>query len=118
LNTQKNPYAWNLNANILFLESPPGVGFSINKDPKYIFSDPQTAQDNLKALTEWFKRFPEFSKNKFWIAGESYAGMYIPLLSEQILKHKDEIIPGQKINFQGFMIGNGVMKMDNFYWRG
>lgn len=33
-----NPYSWNQKANLLFFESPPGVGFSINKDPNYVYS--------------------------------------------------------------------------------
>ena len=69
LSQSSNPYSWNNNANLLFLESPPGVGFSINNDPDYQFNDTRTATDNLVALTEWFKKFPEFSKNKFWISG-------------------------------------------------
>ena len=88
LATTKNPYSWNNNANILFLESPPGVGFSINKDTAYQANDTRSAQDNLKAIQEWFKLFPEFGKHKFWISGESYCGMYLPLLAEQLLKHQ------------------------------
>ena len=32
---QFNNYSWNKNANLLFFESPAGVGFSINDDAKY-----------------------------------------------------------------------------------
>jgi carboxypeptidase C (cathepsin A) len=33
-----NPYSWNQKANLLFFEAPPGVGFSINKDPSYVYN--------------------------------------------------------------------------------
>ena len=92
------------------------MGFSINKDPKYnAYNDSRTAEDNLNSLRAWFKKFPEFQKHKFWISGESYAGMYLPTLAEQILKNQDSIVDG-KLNFQGMMIGNGAMNMD-INWR-
>lgn len=113
----KNPYAWNANANMIFIESPPGVGFSINEDPAYNqYNDSRTAQDNLAALKVWFQKFPEFKNHRFWISGESYAGMYLPELADQILKNKDSIIDGGKLDFQGMLIGNGALNMD-LYWR-
>lgn len=54
---------------MLFLESPPGVGFSINKDPTYNYTDTRTAKDNLLAIGKWFEKFPEFAGNNFWISG-------------------------------------------------
>ena len=33
-----NKYSWNNHANLLFFESPPGVGFSINKDTSYVYN--------------------------------------------------------------------------------
>ena len=35
---------------------------------------------------QWFKEFPEFVKNPFYIAGESYAGIYVPTLTFQVVK--------------------------------
>ena len=54
----KNPHSWNNNANMLFLESPPGVGFSINEDKTYQWNDTRTATDNMLTIREWFKKFP------------------------------------------------------------
>ena len=95
---------------MLFLESPPGVGFSVNEDKSYQFNDTRAASDNLAAIKEWFKIFPEYSGHRFWISGESYCGMYLPLLADQLIKNKGTILPdGKTLNFYGMMIGNGVM---------
>lgn len=106
----KNPYSWNQISNMLFLESPAGVGFSINDDKDYAFNDTRTAQDALKALQVFYKRFPEFKPNKFWIAGESYCGMYIPFIANEV------ITQDPSINLQGILIGNGAMWL-NSNWR-
>ena len=38
----------------------------------------------MNALLDFFSKYSEYSRNRFWIAGESYAGKYIPDLSVQI----------------------------------
>lgn len=35
-------------------------------------------------LCQWFQAYPEFQKNPFFIAGESYAGIYVPTLSRNV----------------------------------
>ena len=72
-------------ANMLFLESPVGVGFSYtnNSEDLHKLGDQSTAADSYTFLINWFKRFPNFKSHDFYIAGESYAGMgyYHPLFS-------------------------------------
>lgn len=46
----KNEYSWNNVANLLFLESPGIVGFSTDKDPKFLYTDNQTADDAFSAI--------------------------------------------------------------------
>jgi carboxypeptidase C (cathepsin A) len=83
--TNLNPYAWNNNANVLFLENPPGVGFSQNEDKNFSYNENNTATNAYLALVEWFKLFPEYKTRDFWITGESYCGMYIPYLANEII---------------------------------
>ena len=63
-------------ANIIFLESPIGVGFSYTNNSKDLheLGDRATAIDNYAFLIGWFKRFPSFRSHDFYIAGESYGG--------------------------------------------
>ncbi|XP_065633787.1 serine carboxypeptidase-like 40 [Quercus suber] len=84
-----NKFSWNNAANVLFLESPAGVGFSYsNTTLDYSMSgDRRTAGDNYVFLLNWLRRFPEYKNRDFYVAGESYAGHYVPQLAHTILFH-------------------------------
>ena len=73
-----NPYGWTTMANMLYLESPKGVGFSYCDDAtsskQCVNTDESTAEDAYEFLVNWFNAFPEYKSNKFYITGESYAG--------------------------------------------
>ncbi|XP_044153791.1 lysosomal protective protein-like [Bufo gargarizans] len=103
-----NTHSWNKIANVLYLESPAGVGFSYSDDKKYMTGDEETAQDNYMALRDFFHRYPEFSKNDLYLTGESYGGFYVPALA---VKVKED----SSMNLKGLAIGNGVTdnKMDS-----
>ncbi|KAI4370757.1 hypothetical protein MLD38_019069 [Melastoma candidum] len=110
-----NPYSWNRAANLLFLESPSGVGFSYSNVTDYInnVGDTSSAEDSYVFLVNWFKRFPQFRSHEFYIAGESYAGHYVPQLSELILDRNPDV-PDKRnfINLKGFMLGNALLDDD------
>lgn len=103
-----NPYSWSKVSNILYLDSPAGVGCSYSGNHSdYETGDLKTAADSHTFLLKWFELYPEFLSNPFYIAGESYAGVYVPTLAYEVAKGLDA---GVKpiLNFQGYMVGNGV----------
>ena len=63
-------------ANILFLDSPAGVGFSYTNTSSELYTngDNKTAHDSYTFLVKWFQRFPQYKYRDFYIAGESYGG--------------------------------------------
>ena len=106
-----NNHTWNQHANLLFLESPPGVGFSINDDKDYQYTDENTANDNYAALIQFLTAFTDYKDNELWITGESYAGMYIPWFANKV-HDMNQLANNTKVNFKGIMVGNGVMDMN------
>ncbi|KAI3849321.1 hypothetical protein MKW92_002907 [Papaver armeniacum] len=106
-----NKFSWNKAANILFLEAPVGVGFSYTNKSSDLkeLGDRVTADDSHAFLLQWFKRFPNFKSHDFYITGESYAGHYVPQLSELIFERNKVASKETYINFKGFMIGNAVI---------
>lgn len=93
-------YSWNQLANMLYLESPVNVGFSYNSTPLAevdMYNDAAAIDAKYNALLSFFKKFPQFKKNPFYITGESYGGIYIPLLTRKILDNQRE----NGINLQG-----------------
>ncbi|RLN30255.1 serine carboxypeptidase 1 [Panicum miliaceum] len=115
-----NPYSWSKVSSVIYLDSPVGVGLSYAKDKSkaYTTGDLQTAKDSHTFLLEWFQLYPEFQTNPFYIAGESYAGIYIPTLSHEVVRGiNEEVKP--TINFKvvkgfsyiaacGYMVGNSI----------
>lgn len=76
---------------MLYIESPAGVGYSINKETNLTTNDTIQSEDALKAVLYFYSKFPEFKKNDLYVSGESYGGIYVPYLSWQIYNHnKDE----------------------------
>lgn len=51
-----------------------------------VCSFPQVSMNNYLALKEFFRLFPEFSKNQLFLTGESYGGIYIPTLAERVME--------------------------------
>lgn len=106
-NLTTNPYSWNKVANVVFLEAPVGVGFSYDQSGShYNRSDDTTADDNYLAVQDFFSKFPHLRKNDFYVTGESYAGVYVPMLTLRILRN-----PGE-IRLKGLAIGNGFFDRD------
>ena len=112
----KNPYSWNSEATVVYLESPAGVGYSICTDPKedcVHYNDFNTADDAMQAFVQLMTdKFPELQTNDLYISGESYAGIYVPRLVERIDWYINNCTTNKSCPFipklKGFMVGNGV----------
>ena len=108
---KRNDYSWNFEANVFYIESPAGVGFSVcnNGTDGCLFNDNNTAVWNKDAVLAILAKFPEINKNPLYISGESYGGIYVPKLVEQLDLYIQSAQPGDYVpNLKGFMVGNGV----------
>ena len=105
---KSNPYSWNINANLLFIEQPAGVGFSKTSNPDFLWTDDVTADNLLFAVKDFLSEFTDLEGRPFYISGESYAGVYIPFLATHMLEDTSE----NKVNLKGVLIGNGLTDFD------
>jgi cathepsin A (carboxypeptidase C)/serine carboxypeptidase-like clade 2 len=118
LSVKTNVYSWNRHVNLVWVESPAGVGFSHPlQDPSY-YNDDNVADRAYEFLGIFFEKYPELKGRDFYITGESYAGIYIPYLVNKLVD-----TPIEGINLSGFAIGNpltdneidGNAYMDYYY---
>lgn len=98
-------YAWTNTHSVIYIDNPVGTGYSFTKGG-YAQNETQVGADLYNALTQFFTMFPDLQKNDFFIAGESYAGKYVPAIAYTI--HKNNPAAKLKINLQGISIGNGL----------
>lgn len=106
-----NPWAWNKVANMLYLESPAGSGDTSGysqciKNGRAVgckWDDKTQAEAYAHTLQAFFKAFPEFATNDFYLTGESYFGQYGPNIAHFILNdaHFSKVI-----NLKGIAAGN------------
>ncbi|KAI8871219.1 peptidase S10, serine carboxypeptidase, partial [Ramicandelaber brevisporus] len=116
-----NPFAWNNNANILFVDQPIGTGFSTyvpmsnnsNPIPRAVDSK-EAAADFDSLLQMLFQKFPQYAKLPLVAAGESYAGHYLTALATYIVEQnairaKTPTNGTTVVNLQSIVIGNGIV---------
>jgi carboxypeptidase C (cathepsin A) len=105
-----NPYSWNQRANLLYIESPAHVGFSMGGPNDWNHTDWTQSIDLFAAVQQFYVKNPERLSNPLWISGESYAGIYGPFLAWRIHNWNNEAAwnNGTIYNFKGFAIGNGI----------
>ncbi|CCJ30701.1 unnamed protein product [Pneumocystis jirovecii] len=108
-----NPFSWNQHSSIIFLDQPVNVGFSYSE--QRVKTSYAAAGDFYAFICMFLTKFPEYSNLDFHIAGESYAGHYIPIFASTIFMNQDESeealykIEDEKkvptINLKSIMIG-------------
>jgi carboxypeptidase C (cathepsin A) len=104
-----NENSWDHLSNLLLFEHPPGTGFSycVDKDEKPIachWDDQSQAVAFYNTLTAFYDSYQDYAKHDLFIIGESYAGLLIPFLVDQIVKHPTET-PAKQL--KSFAVGNG-----------
>ncbi|XP_035708084.1 venom serine carboxypeptidase [Folsomia candida] len=105
---QNREYAWTRTHSIIYMDSPVGTGFSFTDDSKgYGKNQGDISQNLYTAMRLFYQIFPEFLQRDFYIAGESYAGKYIPSLGVKIHAENIGKKKADKIRLKGVMIGSG-----------
>jgi carboxypeptidase C (cathepsin A) len=108
----RNAYAWNEEANMLFVEQPIRTGYSTaTRDARIVHNEAQVSEDMYKFLTAFLTVFNDYQSSEIYISGESYAGMYIPYMAAYVVKKqaKQKLLGAIHINLQGVAIGNGAI---------
>ncbi|XP_075991786.1 venom serine carboxypeptidase-like [Anticarsia gemmatalis] len=105
----ENPYTWLQNHSLLFIDNPVGTGYSFTEHSDGYSTDMASYAGHLYSTFEQFLTvFPELKTAPLYLAGESYAGKYVPALAMEIHRRiQDKTIAD--INYQGMLIGNGLI---------
>ncbi|VDK20350.1 unnamed protein product [Anisakis simplex] len=86
----ENVFSWNKAANLMFLETPRGVGFSyqnMTENPDTEWDDTKTAEETADAIEDFFNIYKHLRshRNELYLTGESYAGIYIPMTTNVLI---------------------------------
>ncbi|MQL99403.1 hypothetical protein Taro_032128 [Colocasia esculenta] len=111
-----NIYSWTKVANIIFLDSPVGAGFSFSRNPEaYNVGDLSASEQVHKFMRKWLDAHPQFISNPFYVGGDSYSGKVVPVVAHFI---SEGIRGGDKplINLKGYLVGNPLTgeRIDKF----
>jgi carboxypeptidase C (cathepsin A) len=102
-----HPESWNNNANLLIVDQPIGVGFSYADHGETVSSTEEAAKDIAAFLSIFFENFTKYKGRALHMAGESYAGRYIPLFAAEIYDQNAKLAGAglTPINLSSIMLG-------------
>jgi carboxypeptidase C (cathepsin A) len=109
----ENFYRWSKLGSLLIRNLPPPIGFSYC-DPAgpsgdgYScgpWNDTSVAKHSYDFMSGWMEAFPEYKGRDLYLTGESYAGVYVPMLAREILSHGG----GLAAQLKGLAVGDGCV---------
>ncbi|KAI9335946.1 Alpha/Beta hydrolase protein [Obelidium mucronatum] len=127
-----NPFSWHKQANILYgepelfgllfygfltggsltVEQPIGTGFSVvpegSETTQAPFNEKDVSESFYTFMDNFMGVFKDLRKYKLYITGESYAGIYIPHISQHLLALKNWT-NGMPILLSGIALGNPLL---------
>eukprot|EP01125_Pyxidicula_operculata_P001175 TRINITY_DN11122_c0_g1_i1.p1 TRINITY_DN11122_c0_g1~~TRINITY_DN11122_c0_g1_i1.p1 ORF type:complete len:419 (+),score=77.07 TRINITY_DN11122_c0_g1_i1:51-1307(+) len=106
-----NPYSWSKVATVIWIDQPATTGYSYSVNP-YVVNETMVAEEMRIFFQGFFKQYPQYNKQNFFISGESYGGRYVPAMAQMILNENEAPTSPSlwiPINLQGISIGNGIV---------
>jgi carboxypeptidase C (cathepsin A) len=104
-----NPYTWSQIGSIFIFDQPAPVGFLYCNDAinatdcaGLSWTDELAAQNAHAALDAFYAKFACLQSLPLYLLGESYTGIYIPILARSLLEDSS-----QTYNLKGWAVGDG-----------
>ncbi|KAL1663142.1 Alpha/Beta hydrolase protein [Schizophyllum commune] len=113
-----NPYSWNSEANIFFLDQRNvGVGFSYADFGETVETTEEAAKNVHAFISIFFETFSQFAGRPLHLSGESYGGRYLPVFASEIIDQNAMAAQENRspINLQSVLIGNGITDISTLY---
>ncbi|KAL1918534.1 uncharacterized protein VTP21DRAFT_3194 [Calcarisporiella thermophila] len=98
-----NEGTWNEYASVLFVDQPVGTGLSYAKTDAYVTKMSEVVDQFMIFFNKFLKLFPYYKNYDLYISGESFAGVYIPYITSEILKRNSV---KHTYNIRGIAMGN------------
>ncbi|KAJ7348437.1 Alpha/Beta hydrolase protein [Mycena albidolilacea] len=76
----ENEFSWHKLADTFWVDQPVGTGYATSDDTGYVPDEDQLGRDFVEFLSNIVAIFPSLASRPLYLAGESYAGVYIASL--------------------------------------
>ncbi|XP_050876330.1 serine carboxypeptidase-like 11 isoform X2 [Lathyrus oleraceus] len=101
-------HSWTKVSSIIFVDLPVSTGFTYaTTDSGSQRSDSIQAHQAYQFFSKWLREHPKFQSNEIYISGDSYSGITVPIIVQEIAQANEKGIQPW-INLQGYVLGNPI----------
>ncbi|XP_058752723.1 serine carboxypeptidase-like 7 isoform X1 [Vicia villosa] len=110
-------HSWTKVSSIIFVDLPVSTGFTYaTTDSGSQRRDSIQIDQAHQFFRKWLIDHPKFQSNEVYISGDSYSGITLPVIVQEIIQANEKGIPPW-INLQGYVLGNPVTNKKEINYR-